>query len=422
MEKTTNNAQTRALVDPMADFWLVGGAGVVMFAIMAGMTEFWTGQGLHDKASWLENQSHWWAAYAAFAINFPHFAYSYLLFYPGYKERLTSTETTLMSKIRLAVAGLAVPAIMICFFVYAWHAQDQKYLSWGVMAMIFSVGWHYVKQGYGVLITLSLYKKVFYNNWEKRILYVNGYAVWIYTWCRTNSVTGVQPYYDITYQVTAYPSWLVLGSLYLSWITTALAAGVLIKHWLYDTKGLSFGKWGGLADWKNILRHWKGVLKDYREIRLNWDGISLNALMGYVAAIYLWVMAPYMNMAFYVFIPLFHSLQYLPFVYKYKKSEFIRARHAPEGDPRKTQRRALLWLCTFVVTGIALGALFFDIIPNYLDAHPLLLTSNPANVVELDQQFFIIAFIVFINVHHFFIDSAFWRRDNREVQQYLFRA
>jgi hypothetical protein len=386
-DKTSGATQTRALVDPRADFWLVGGAGVVLFAILAALTEFWTAQGLHDKAKWLEDQSHWWAAYAAFAINFPHFAYSYLLFYPGYAQRLTGTETELMSKIRLAMAGLIVPAIMLFFFIYAWHTQDQKYLSWAVMAMIFSVGWHYVKQGYGVFITLSLYRNVFYNDWEKRILYLNGYMVWIYTWMRVNSVTGIQPYYDITYNVTAYPGWLVQGSFYVSCIMTALAAGVLLKHWLYDKKG-----------------------------------ISLSALMGYVAALYLWVMVPYMNMAFYVFIPFFHSLQYLPFVYKYKKSEFIRARHAPEGDPGRTQRRSLAWLCAFTVAGIALGALFFDIIPKYLDAHPMALASNPADVVELDGQFFMIAFIVFINVHHFFIDSAFWRRDNTKVQQYLFRA
>lgn len=385
--KKQGEAKARALVDPMADFWLVGGAGVIMLAIMAGLTGLWTSQGLHDKAKWLEDQSHWWAAYAAFAVNFPHFAYSYLLFYPGYKERLTGTETALVNKIRLFVAGIAVPLVMVVFFIYAWNTQNPKYLSWAVMAMIFSVGWHYVKQGYGVLITLSLYRNVFYNDWEKRILYWNAYMVWIYTWCRTNETSGVQPYYDITFDVTAYPAWIVQGSLILSWITTAAAGGVLLKHWLYDKKG-----------------------------------ISLNALMGYVAAIYLWVMAPYTNMAFYVFIPLFHSLQYMPFVYKYKKSEFVRAWHAPEGDAAKTHWRSMVWLCAFTVAGFALGALFFDIIPKYLDAHPLLLTSNAVAVVELDPQFFLIAFIVFINVHHFFIDSAFWRRDNTKVQQYLFRA
>lgn len=385
--KASGKPQARALVDPTTDFLLVGGAGALMLVFYAALTWWWTGQGLADKAQWLEDRSHWWAAYAAFAVNFPHFAYSYLLFYPGYAQRLTGTETTLISKIRLAIAGIIVPLAIFAYFVFAWKNQNAKYLAWGVMAMVFTVGWHYVKQGYGVLITLSLYKNVFYNDWEKRILYVNGYAVWIYTWCRTNSVTGVQPYYDVTYDVTAYPEWVVTGALILSWITSAAAGGVLLKHWLYDKKGL-----------------------------------SLNAVMGYVAAIYLWVMLPYMNMAFYVFIPMFHSLQYLPFVYKFKKSEFMRARHAPEGDARKTHRRALAWLLLFTAAGFALGALFFDTIPKYADAHIWSLDGNPMSFIDLDPQFFLISFIVFINVHHFFIDSAFWRRDNKDVQQYLFRA
>lgn len=379
--KDSAGASTRALVTPFADFWLVGGAGILTFFGFVLVSFKWPDYDptLLYKASVL-------ATYTAFAVNFPHFAYSYLLFYPGFKERLTGTETTLASKIRLTIAGIVVPLIMLVFFIKAFHAQDQKYLGWAVMAMVFTVGWHYVKQGYGVLITLSLYKSVFYNNWEKRILYFNGYAVWIYTWCRTNSNTGIQPYYDITYDVTAYPAWLVTGTLVVSWLTTAAAGAVLLKHWLYDKKG-----------------------------------VSMNGVLGYFASIYLWVMLPYMNGAFYVFIPLFHSLQYFPFVYKFKKSEFARDLHAPQGDPQRTQRRAVLWAAGFTLAGIALGALFFDTIPNYIDAHPWIL-ANPTSVIDLDPQFFLIAFIVFINVHHFFIDSAFWRRDNTKVQQYLFRA
>ena len=380
--KAAGAAPARALVSPAADFWLVGGAGIIMFLIFVAIWHQWPDQGenFKYKASVL-------ATYTAFFVNFPHFAYSYLLFYPGYADRLTGTETTLVSKIRLFIAGILVPFAMLVFFVHAFHAEGTKLLGWGVIAMVFTVGWHYVKQGYGVLITLSVYKSVFYTEWEKRALYVNGYMVWIYTWCRTNSNTGVQPYYDITYDVTAYPEWLVTGTLVLSLVSTAIAGGVLLKHWLYDKKG-----------------------------------ISANGVLGYFASIYLWVMLPYMNDGFYVFIPLFHSLQYLPFVYKYKKSEFTRQLHAPEGDPKKTRRRAFTWITVFTAAGVALGALFFKFIPEYIDAHPWAVSSNTIQLLNLDPQFFIIAFIVFINVHHFFIDSAFWRRDNTKVQQYLFRA
>jgi hypothetical protein len=389
-KKASGAAQARALVNPAADFLLVGGAGILTFFMCVAMYYMrpyfdpWfhklaPGVSLSFNASVI-------AAYLAFAVNFPHFAYSYLLFYPGYFNRLTGTETTLMSKIRLSIAGILVPLAMAVYFAYAFQQQDSKFLGWGVKAMVFTVGWHYVKQGYGVLITLSLYKSVFYNEWEKRILYVNGYLVWIYTWCRTNSNAGVQAYYDIEYHVSGYPEWLVNGTFAICMISTAAAAAVLIKHWLRDRKG-----------------------------------ISTNGVLGYFAAIYLWVLLPYMNDDFYMFIPLFHSLQYFPFVYKYKKSEFTRDLHAPQGDPKATRQRAFFWAGLFTLAGFALGALFFNIIPNYMDVHPWIF-GDPTKFIELDANFFIIAFIVFINVHHFFIDSAFWRRDNAKVQQYLFRA
>jgi hypothetical protein len=380
--KAPGAAQARALVNPAADFLLVGGAGILSFLIFVAVWKTWP-----ERGDLFKYNVSVFATYTAFIVNFPHFAYSYLLFYPGFFQRLTGTETTLASKVRLAVAGLVVPIALFMFFVQAFQMAGTKLLGYGVILMVFTVGWHYVKQGYGVLITLSLYKNVFYNEWEKRALYVNGYMVWIYTWCRTNSNTGVQPYYDITYDVTAYPEWLVTGTLVLCLVSTAIAAAVLVKHWLYDKKG-----------------------------------ISVNGVLGYFAAIYLWVLLPYMNDGFYVFIPLFHSLQYFPFVYKYKKSEFAREMNSPTGDIKTTQRKAIAWVSLFTVAGFALGTLFFNIIPNYIDAHPWVVSGNASNLIDLDPNFFIIAFIVFINVHHFFIDSAFWRRDNTKVQQYLFRA
>ena len=36
--------------------------------------------------------------------------------------------------------------------------------------------------------------------------------------------------------------------------------------------------------------------------------------------------------------------------------------------------------------------------------------------------FFLASFLMFISYHHYFIDYAFWRRDNRDVQKFVFRA
>jgi UDP-N-acetylmuramyl pentapeptide phosphotransferase/UDP-N-acetylglucosamine-1-phosphate transferase len=66
--------------------------------------------------------------------------------------------------------------------------------------------------------------------------------------------------------------------------------------------------------------------------------------------------------------------------------------------------------------GVLLGGGFMDIIPKQIDKF------HKAGTAFMGGNFFLVAFLLFINIHHFFIDNAFWRRHNAEVQRYLFRA
>jgi hypothetical protein len=343
----------------MVDMWLVGGASLVALYICCILADSVFYPDLRHRVAW-------WAYYASFACNYPHFAYSYMLFYPGFFRRFSAPEATLIGKIRLGVAGFLVPSLMLGYFIWAWY-MDPKYLSWATLAMLFFVGWHYVMQGYGSLITLSLYKNVFYSVWEKRAFNANAYTIWIYSWTRLNRSAYTHHYYDITYTTFGYPSWLVHGCFLLTCLTTAIVISFLLKRWLFDKKGT-----------------------------------SLSGVLGYGAAIYMWTMVPFINMVFYFFIPFFHSLQYLPFVYKFKKSECIE------------HLRTAASLVGFAIVGIMLGAAFFELLPKYIDKHFWIQGHDP--------QFFLISFVAFINIHHFFIDHAFWRRDNPDVQRYLFQV
>jgi len=123
---------TRALVHPWLDFWLLGGLSFVGLGIMwlaIEVMEFNIG-----------NRVPWWAYYAAFAVNYPHFAYSYQLFYKNYMNRLTGPETEWASRIRLAIAGIIVPMLMIGYFTQAGLLQDRQLLGYGVSALLFFVG------------------------------------------------------------------------------------------------------------------------------------------------------------------------------------------------------------------------------------------------------------------------------------------
>lgn len=69
---------------------------------------------------------------------------------------------------------------------------------------------------------------------------------------------------------------------------------------------------------------------------------------------------------------------------------------------------------TFIILGFVIGALIFDNIPAALD-----------NVIHYNNElygstWFLFMFWVFINIHHYFIDNVIWRKESREVKQYLF--
>lgn len=59
-------------------------------------------------------------------------------------------------------------------------------LGFGINLIGFLVGWHYVKQGCGMLIVDAVLKKNYFSDQEKRVLSLNAYAVWIMSWLYAN--------------------------------------------------------------------------------------------------------------------------------------------------------------------------------------------------------------------------------------------
>ncbi len=361
-----------SLISPMIDFWLIGGLSLLTLLVTWLVTDFV----FPAQMSTLQFKMGWMAFYVAFFINLPHFSYSYQLFYSNYVERLRDPAVAWQAKARIFTAGVIVPIIMLDYFAVAYATESAQMLGWGVSAMFLTVGWHYVKQGYGVLITLSLYKKVFYSPWEKRILLVNAYAVWLYALLKINSVVYQHHYYDVPYMTFGLPAWLVTVTGAMAIIMGVLSIAVFIRRWITGKRD-----------------------------------VPINAIIGYVASSYLWVAFPYINPIYFLFVPMFHSLQYMPFVFRYKIGE------AKEKAPH--QNKIWQWIQSpigFGLIGIILGGAFMHFIPAAIDkAH------NDTHGF-FTQNFFLVSMLLFINIHHYFIDSSFWRRDNKRVQDFLFHA
>lgn len=362
------SSQSRALISPQADFWLLGGLSFVSLAAMWAVTK-WINPGWSRGIIAI-------TFYASFIVNYPHFMYSYQLFYKDFYSYLRNPDAQFASKVRLFIAGIVAPVLIAGFFVLVGLMHSMVLLGYGLAAFLFLSGWHFVKQGYGALITTSVYKRIFYSERQKRILFGNAYIVWLFSWTQfyTYSATQINPlFFDAHYAVLQFPAWLQQFFLVAVCISTALAAWVLFSVW--------------------------------REKK----DIAFNGIVGYMASSYVWLLLPSAGLVFAMTIPFFHSLQYLPFVYKFKKNEI-------ESNNLKETNTSKILLYIFIGIGIALGAVFFQGLPSLLDR-----MHGPWGG-DFTRYFFVISFTLFINLHHFFIDHAFWRKDNVKIQKFLFQA
>jgi hypothetical protein len=103
---------------------------------------------------------------------------------------------------------------------------------------------------------------------------------------------------------------------------------------------------------------------------------------------------------YFLLTPFFHSLQYLAFVYKMEDTRIRGLRH-PEVRG------------TIVAFGLVVaGWLAFEFIPNEVD-------TALGTFKSWQMFFFFTAAMLFINIHHYFIDNVLWRFKDPEVQKYL---
>jgi hypothetical protein len=127
---------------------------------------------------------------------------------------------------------------------------------------------------------------------------------------------------------------------------------------------------------------------------------SLNLLAPFLALYIWWLPITRQNEFYFLLTPLFHSLQYLAFVYKVEDARLKTARH------REAQATAL------IVGLVVAGWLAFEFVPNSLD--------NELGTFGAWQMFFFFtAAMLFINIHHYFIDNVIWRMRDPEVRERL---
>ena len=322
------------------------------------------------------------AVAAAHFINHPHFAHSYQILYKDFGSKAFGSHYDPMMKARYIWAAVVAPIILILFFIVGTMTENARLLGYGANVMLFLVGWHYAKQGYGVLIVMSVAKKAFFNSLEKWVFLINAYAVWTAAWIYGNRAVAKHDFWNLAFYTFDVPDVIYDLSFLVCLITSLAVAVILIK------------------------------------VALERRRLPLNGLVGYLSALYLWTLFLGINPIYAAFIPAFHSLQYLLIVWRYEinESAVLASDRKDCKDDSATRRFVILRVAYFIGFGLLLGYAGFWLIPEFLDG------TIPYSSEIFGATLFVFMFRLFINIHHYLIDNVIWRRQNTDARKYLFAA
>lgn len=357
------------LLSPFWDFFMIGGGGVVVmtFTILFASSDSET-KSIFAQASPI----------LLLIVNYPHFMMSYQLLYDGYFRKLETFSNNKVMWWRYINAGMIVPALLFIMLFYTAYMSlkmgNHRWLGYGIHIMFISAGWHYVKQSFGVFMVHSALRKVYYNGWQRLILLINSYAMWFAAMSTppkqgsvsAKAITGVA----IPYESFTPPHWLTTTCFAAAYLTSALAITIIAKSWVKEG-----------------------------------NRFSIIAFIGYLSMYYLFGAFFQFPAAWLTVIPVFHSLQYILFVVAYQRGHMKKELRAiPEAESRKkTQFRYQ----RFYGYSFLLGVVFFVLLPVIIDA-------------IYHTNIFTTLFVIFINVQHFFIDNVIWRKENKDVGEYMF--
>ncbi|WP_437962950.1 hypothetical protein WME76_47955 (plasmid) [Sorangium sp. So ce119] len=356
----------------LIEFLLVGGATLVLFPLAWLLRR---AVGL-DPA---ELAVGFLTFHAASLINDPHFAVTYLLFYKDARRRALGGELAPAQRARYIAAGLLVPLALSAWAIVALATGSARTMGFMIQLMFFLVGWHYVKQGFGILTVLSARRGHRFGPTERRAILAHCFAGWAYAWASPADPGREVAEKGVVYTSLAHPPGLELAT------GIAFGASALALLWV-------------------LARRWRA------ERRLP----PIAPLAGFFITIWLWTVYSSLDRLMVYLIPALHSVQYLYFVWLLKRNE---AREA-EGPPSFGKPTALR-LGVLAASAVALGWMLFRGAPAFLDAALVLGASAGETTAGLGETPYFAAIYVSVNIHHYFMDSVIWRRDNPDTRYLL---
>jgi len=350
----------------LAEFLLVGGVTPLLFPL-SWLLQRELGQSASEYAVGF------FFFYGAYVINDPHFAVTYLLFYKGFRSRLSDHAVSLSQRARYALAGIVAPLVLGVWAALSLATRSAVGLGWLIQLMFLLVGWHYVKQGFGVLTVLGARRGVRFLPRERFAILAHCYAGWAYAWASPADLGTEVEEKGVVYTTIAHSAGLE------RFTHVAFLASVLPLAWAL-------------------------LQKRRREGRLPITA----GLVALLATVWSWTIYSTFDPLVRYAIPALHSLQYLYFVFLLKSGEAREREAAPYFEPRLAVRLGLLAAST-----LALSLFLLHVAPGVLDAA---LVSRRDRATDLGPTPYLAAIFTFVNLHHYVMDAVLWRRDNPDTR------
>jgi len=350
----------------LTELLLVGGGTIVLFPLA------WLLRGAVGLDA-AELAVGFLAFHAAYVINDPHFGVTYLLFYRDVKKRALGDVFAPVQRVRYWIAGFFVPVVLAAWALVALSLGSAPIMAALIQLMFVLVGWHYAKQGFGVLTVLSARRGVRFSPLERKVFLGHCFAGWAYAWASPADPGTVVDEQGVLFTTWARSPGLELVTGVIFALSAVLLVGVLVRK-----------------------RRAEGRLP------------PIAALGGFLITIWLWTVFTSLDPLMMYVIPALHSVQYLYFVGLLERNEG-REKEGPPAFGRPVGVR----LGIVAISAIALGWVLLNGVPGALDS--LLAaeaTDSPKLVRRLGPTPYLAAFFAFVNIHHYFMDHVIWRREN----------
>ncbi len=347
-----------------AEFLLVGGATFVLFPL-AWLCRAALGLDSAELAFGFVT------FHAAHVVNDPHFSVTYLLFYRNARRRAFDPAIVPVQRARFILAAVVAPLALAIWSIGAIAAGSAHALGGLIQLMFLLVGWHYVKQGFGVLAVLSARRGYRFTPLERKLLLFHCYAGWAYAWASPFDPGREVEEKGVVYTSLAHPHGLVLAT-GIVFALSALALGTVLVR----------GARARRAPPPTLL-------------------------VVFLATIWLWTVYSSADPLMIYVIPALHSVQYLYFVWLLKRNE-ARAAEGPPSFGRPTGMR----LALLAASALGLGWLLFHGAPSALDGALVLRGATG----DLGPTPYFAALFACVNIHHYLMDSVIWRRDNPDTR------